>query len=202
MRFQRYNWTCGPASVVNVLQCFGIFVPEVKVIPVAGTIPPHKCGHCRKLKELDAARSSSRACSRSGCQCDLCLEYARVRRLDCDAGTSEAGIVAAVRHFGGDLVSVTEYSSENKSHAWEWLHGSLIHGRPAVLCLDSWAHWALAASSLGDRVFVFDPAPSKRNMVENGVHVLTKQQLMRRWFNARLWADGERRLYAVSVGKK
>ena len=200
MKYQRHEWSCGSACVVNTLRCFGIKVDESKVIPVAGTTAPSRCKHCRVLHALLDARTCGRK-SHWKCSCSQCSEIRRVWKGDCDSGTSQHGILKAVRHFGPGL-SAVEYESESKTHAWQWLHGSLMHGRISILCLDSWRHWALCCASLSDRVIVIDPYPSKANLAENGILPLTKDELMARWWNGRAWVGRERRLYAISVGRK
>lgn len=114
-------------------------------------------------------------------------------------GASEAGVLSALRAAG---LSASEYASDSRDDAWRWLHGCLIQGRPVVLCVNSWSHWVAVVALLGaERVAMVDSTWTRRNRRENGIHFLTKQQLMRRWYNARRWADGERRLYAICAGK-
>ena len=197
---QLYEWSCGSASVSNALSVFDVHVDERRVIPVAGTTPPSKCAHCMYLKRLISARDCLQSYWK--CPCDLCKKIRRVWRKDCDAGTSEAGMIEALRRFGGPKgVTATEYQTESTSNAWQWLHGSLIHGRVAIICVDSWRHWSLAFGTAGDRVAVFDPYPSKRNIKSNGIQVLSKVDLMRRWKNTRQWVGKQKALYAISVGK-
>jgi hypothetical protein len=183
MKMQRYAWSCGAASVVNAFRCFGLVIRETEVIPVAGTIPPSKCKHCRDLRRMLEERAE-RGCKASKWKCSCATCYA-IRR-----------------HFGADHLTASDYTSESRDNAWQWLHGSLLHGRVAILCLDSWHHWALAFATSVDRVVVFDPYPSAVNKAANGVHPLNKTDLMRRWWNARAWVAGERRLYAISMGRK
>ena len=197
MRWQRFEWSCGAASVVNAYRCFGINLDEARVIPVAGTCPPSRCAHCKKLQAHVRANA---------CACIVCANCKLLRKLnsgkDCVVGTSEIGILKALRHFGGDNFSASAYTTDSRDDAWQWLHGSLLHGRVAILCIDRWSHWCLAMSTSGNRVTLFDPYPSKKNLRDNGVYVLTKDELMRRWWNGKKWAKGERRLYAISMGKR
>lgn len=200
MKFQKFEWSCGAASVVNALKQFGIQVSERKVIPIAGSTAPAKCPHCVLIDD----QLVSRTCNESHwkCSCDECKEVRREWRKECLAGTNEKGILTAIRHLGGAYsISAAEYQSESKNNAWQWIHGSLIHGRVVILCVDSWRHWVLAFGGAGDRVSVFDPYPSKKNLKENGVETLTKSELMRRWWNGRKWVGKDKRLYAISIGK-
>lgn len=119
-----------------------------------------------------------------------------------DAGTSEQGIIRAVRHFGG---IVEEYASSKKRQAWTWLHGSLVRGCPVILCLDSWDHWVSVVGALGERVVLMDSGPKPSNVRELGLHVLAKRTVMTRWWNGRPWVEREgfdHHLYAIQVRKR
>jgi hypothetical protein len=200
VKWQRYEWSCGAATVVNALRCFGIKVDERKVIPVAGTTPPSRCAHCRNLQELVSKRTCKR--SKWKCKCSQCKIFRSANRKDCDSGTAEEGIVAAIRYFGENRIIGLEYQQEDKDHAWQWLHGSLFHGNAAILCVDSWNHWVVATAGPDDRVMIFDPYASKKNKAENMIDPVDRTELMRRWWNGRKWAGKDRRLYAVLVGRK
>lgn len=205
MKFQRFPWSCGAASVVNAFKHFGYNIDEMKVQPVAGTTAPKDCAHCRELQRwLD-----TRECSKNKwkCKCEECKYIRKLMRNDdeCDSGTDQNGILTAIRYFGTERrIVAKEYESDDKNAAWEWLSGSLYHGRCVILCVDSWRHWVLAYGTSGDRVTIFDPGNAASNQAENGVHSLKKTNLMRRWWNARHWVKryGDKRLYAISVGEK
>jgi ABC-type bacteriocin/lantibiotic exporter with double-glycine peptidase domain len=107
-------------------------------------------------------------------------------------GTGEQGVKHALRHYG---LSVSDALFDRVGLGWEWLHGSLMHGRCVILCLDDWGHWSVALATLGDRVVVIDPMKTRQNMAENGVHVLSHQRLMRRW------RGPGKQLYGISVGR-
>ena len=114
-------------------------------------------------------------------------------------GVDETGIMQAVRDAG---LSARPFSSNDRKESWDWLRGALVSGRVVILCVDSWSHWVLTCGLLGvDRIILIDSTRSERNKRENGIHVLTYHTLVRRWWNARQWANGERRLYAICVGK-
>lgn len=199
MKPQRYEWSCGSATVVNALRVFGISVDETRVMPVAGTTPPSRCAHCRLVDELLKARTCE-ARSHWRCACLQCRQVRREWRRECSAGTGEKGLLRALRTFGTGLTA-SEYGSNDRNAAWQWITGSLHHQRVVLLCLDSWNHWALAHALGGGQVVIFDPYPSKVNKSECHTSHLSKSKLMRRWWNGRRWADGEKRLYAISVGK-
>ena len=186
--------------MVNALRCFGIKVAESTVTPVAGTVPPSRCNHCKSVQEIEWRRTCKN--SKWKCKCEQCKQFRAANRKDCDSGTSEKGMLAAIRYFGENRLTALEYQQEDTEHAWQWLHGSLLHGHVAILCSSSWSHWVLVFSALDDRVVIFDPYPSEKNKAENGIEVLDQDELMKRWRNARMWVGKERRLYAILVGRK
>ena len=113
-----------------------------------------------------------------------------------EQGTSEDGLIAAARALG---YSIVVHSSNSTTEAWDWLRGCLISGRPVILCLDAWEHWAVCFGLLGERVNVFDSSNFKNNRKEGGIHTLDRSHLMRRWRNGRKSVAGQRRLYALAV---
>lgn len=111
-------------------------------------------------------------------------------------GTDEVGILTAARSLG---YSALEHHSESKTASWDWLYGCLSGGKPVILCLDAYQHWATAFGVLGDRVCVFDPSNFKNNRKEGGIHTMKRPKLMHRWHNARKSILDKRRLYAIVV---
>lgn len=201
MRFQEKEWTCGPACVSNALKEFGVTVSERNIVPVAGTISPSNCPHCVELDRL----LSKKKCKNSHwkCSCRQCKAIKRQWRKECDTGTDHHGILKALQEFGkpGKLLA-KDYESMSPEDAWQWLHGSIYHGKVVILCIDRWSHWVVAFGSRDDVVNIFDPYPSKKNLKENGILALKKDELMRRWYNGCKWVGKDNRLYAISVGKR
>lgn len=141
------------------------------------------------------------ACANAAQSLGFPVQYWEVVKVSGAAvdGTSEAGVLSALRYLG---LSARPYESNDRNSAWQWLHGALIQGRAVLLCVDSWSHWVAVAGLLGtERVVLLDSIRSIRNKRENGVHFVSHTTLMKRWWNARRWADGEKRLYAICVGK-
>lgn len=141
------------------------------------------------------------ACANAAKSLGISIPYRRLVQASgaTTDGTSEEGILQAVRDAG---LSCRPYESNDRNSAWEWLHGALIQGRPVILSVDSWSHWTVTIGLLGvEKVILIDSTRSIRNKRQNGVHVLSKSAIMLRWWNARRWADGEKRLYAICVGK-
>lgn len=112
------------------------------------------------------------------------------------AGTDEEGIKQAAHSLGFKTV---ETWTANRSQAWDWLRGSLLSGKPVILCFDAWEHWVVAIGMLGDRVCIYDPARFNNNRAEDGVHVLDQSKLMYRWWNARKSVGDSRRAYALAI---
>lgn len=109
-------------------------------------------------------------------------------------GTDQQGIIFALRSLG---LSAEEYRGTRRSPSWQWLHGALLHGRVIILCMDNWQHWTTAIGSLGDRVILIDSTNTKANRAENGVHVLSRDRLLRRWG----CPGGDHRYYGIGVSK-
>lgn len=111
-------------------------------------------------------------------------------------GTESIGILTALRVFG---LTAVEYSGQTKNHAWRWLQGALLQGSVIILSVDRWTHWVTCIGLVGDRVILIDSANVIANKKENGIHVISKEQLIRRWYHAKQ-ADGQS-LYAICVSK-
>lgn len=200
MKWQSKEWSCGATAVVNTLRQFNIFVDERRVIPVAGTTSPKQCKHCILTEKL----ISNRSCTETSfwkCSCDVCQKIRRVWRRPCDAGTDEKGILRALRQLGGEYgVTASEYHTANRNNAWQWLRGSLIDGRVVIFCIRRWSHWIVTLGINGDRIAIFDPYPSKKNLKNNGIQIFTKSELMKKWYNGCKWVrNKEKRLYAISA---
>ena len=116
-------------------------------------------------------------------------------------GTSEKGILSAIRAYGFKAV---EHHIDDKEEAWEWLHETLVEGKPVILCVENWEHWVVAIGSCGNTgIAVFDSSNFKVNLYENNTHVWDKKHLFHKWWNNRLSVDDEveSRLYAIAVSK-
>lgn len=93
-------------------------------------------------------------------------------------GTDERGIIDAARALG---LTATPSSSSDSTAAWAVVRANLLDGRPCLLCIDNWGHWVTAIGIVGERVIIADPAETVRNSRENGIHVLRKTKLLKRW---------------------
>jgi len=115
-------------------------------------------------------------------------------------GTSEKGIITALRYWG---CTVVDHHFDDKTEAWDWLHETLQEGRVVILAAENWEHWVLAIGSLGPNgVVVFDSSNFKNNVYENCTHILNKKKLMHKWYNDRKSiSEDESRIYAISVIK-
>ena len=127
------------------------------------------------------------------------LEIIKKAQATKEDGTNEKGMSAALRYCG---LTAREFECNDQEMAWRWLHGSLISGRVVVLCVDSQSHWICCVGSLGsDKVILIDSSKSRRNKKVNGIHIVSEIALMRRWKNARILHEGEKKLYAISAGR-
>lgn len=96
-----------------------------------------------------------------------------------EKGTNEHGIRNALERLGmpGD-----ELVQETKGRAWKDLTKSILGGSPVILLVEHGQHWVAAIGMLGsDRVVVFDSTRTKKNKLENGLHVYNRRQLFKRW---------------------
>jgi len=119
------------------------------------------------------------------------------------AGTDQAGMIAALTHFG---IKPNVFASTNSKRLFEELTLNQFHlnketgeeirlNYPIVACINNYAHWVVILSYLPtyDKFIVLDSNNSKANKAENGIHVVTYDTLIRRWRNK---SDG--RYYGIS----
>lgn len=99
-----------------------------------------------------------------------------------DVGTDEDGIMRAALATG---LAVGPGAFETESEAWTWLGYALLKGRPVLLCVDRWDHWVVAVGLLGARVVLVDSSNVAYNRHRNGIVVLSRAKLMRRWYAGR-----------------
>lgn len=109
-------------------------------------------------------------------------------------GTDESEMISAVRSLG---LTATEHRGADQAAAWAFVRANVLDGHPVVVCIDQWQHWVTVVGICGDRVLLVDPANTKKNEAENGIHSLTRPDLLRRW---RCRNEAEP-FYAISIGK-
>lgn len=110
------------------------------------------------------------------------------------AGVEGPVLVSALRECG---LKADDYDGDNGKVSWAWLHGSLLFGKAAILCVDKWDHWVAAIGVLSDKVILFDSNKnSQPNRRENGVHHLGRNALLRRWVANE---DGRKHYYGICV---
>lgn len=94
-------------------------------------------------------------------------------------GTTEEGLLQGIRSFG---FSAAKYEASSADGSWSWLVRCLVD-RPVVVVFQNWQHWVTAIGLSAGRVVVVDSTNSKANKTENGIHVLSRREFMRRWKN-------------------
>lgn len=109
-------------------------------------------------------------------------------------GTDEKQLMDAARELG---LKHEVISSAELDRAWDRLHDAVSDGMPALLCVDQWDHWVAVVGVNGDRVIMLDPSNEKDNVAVNGVHMLTKSQLSKRWKHK----EADRAFYAISFSR-
>lgn len=57
----------------------------------------------------------------------------------------------------------------------------MIRENVVIISTEFETHWETIVGHIGDRFIVANPTKSRRNMKENGVHVLSRSELAKRW---------------------
>ncbi len=127
----------------------------------------------------------------------IIVSEARVRELsDADKdGTDEEQLLQAADALG--LEAEVQHSGDAEE-SWDALTSAVADGLPCVLCVDQWDHWVTVVGIVGDRVVMLDSSNEKDNVDVNGVHFMTKAQLLKRWKHKGV----EKSLYAIAFSKK
>jgi ABC-type bacteriocin/lantibiotic exporter with double-glycine peptidase domain len=149
---------------------------------------PNRCGAAAIVNALRAL--GSRISERRG-RVAACT--------DDNEGTSEDGIISGSRLLG---FSAVPFSSDDLSVAWALLMESLRSGKPVIICVDEWGHWVTCVGCLGDQALIIDPSNTRANKTENGVSVLKKRDLERRWKKTKKEDDVGGAFYGIAIGKK
>lgn len=121
----------------------------------------------------------------------------RVRELsDADKdGTDEEQLLQAAEALGLD--AEVQHSGDAEE-SWDALTNAVADGLPCVLCVDQWDHWVTVVGIVGDRVVMLDSSNEAANVDVNGVHFMTKAQLLKRWKHKGV----EKSLYAIAFSKR
>lgn len=98
-------------------------------------------------------------------------EIAKIAKTNPD-GTSAAGIVRALRHFG---FSPNKYQFRDGGVAVNHLLTSITLGLPNIICVDRWAHWMVVGGKMGSNFVIIDSA--SLHLVE----FLPFQEVQDRW---------------------
>jgi ABC-type bacteriocin/lantibiotic exporter with double-glycine peptidase domain len=95
-------------------------------------------------------------------------------------GTSEAGIVQALKGLGFDG---TPFDTPDADKAIKILHDCSKRGEPVIICVQNLQHWVTVIGVLDQsrRYIISDPAKTVRNMAENGVHVVSEKEIRKTW---------------------
>jgi ABC-type bacteriocin/lantibiotic exporter with double-glycine peptidase domain len=138
---------------------------------------PYDCG-------VYAILNGARALGRS-------IPVSKIRKhADTDAsGTNEHGIMNALEKLG--------FTHEEFRLPKVPAFAQLFSGYPVILNVEDENHWVTLIGTMGKRVVIFDSWMAKWNAQENGVYVLSKQQLMSWWT-----ADKDGLCYGIHMFKK
>lgn len=113
-------------------------------------------------------------------------------------GTDEEGIIKAIESYGH---RAKEYEFSSAKEAWNWLKGTLGHGRPVLICSDEWRHWIAALGRLGGKIWIFDPdstTPPRRRRY-SGLELMSETELSSRWGNPIEGQENRFAYYAICV---
>lgn len=99
-----------------------------------------------------------------------------------EKGTSEKGILKALAG-NGMLGEEFSFNSYEREMAFEILDNVLVGPcvNPVILCVDNDDHWCTLIGKLGNKYILFDSDRSKYNKEENGIHVITVDELESYW---------------------
>jgi len=125
------------------------------------------------------------------------ISEARFRKLagtTKEFGTDEIGLIESLR---GLSLTATAHWSGDKNAAWAFVRSNVMDGHPCLLCIDNWGHWVTVIGIVGDRVIVVDPTSALSNQKENGIHSLSRKELLKRWRHKM----EQEPFYAIAVGK-
>ena len=103
-------------------------------------------------------------------------------------------MMSGIRNLG---MTATQHSSADISDAWAFIRSNCTDGRPCIICTDQWGHWVCVIGVVGTSVIIADPTFTRSNRTENGVHVMSRTKLSRRW----RCPNQDRPFYAIAVGK-
>jgi ABC-type bacteriocin/lantibiotic exporter with double-glycine peptidase domain len=122
-------------------------------------------------------------------------EAERLCRTD-ESGTDEYGIARALKILG---YTYEELDCRSLKESWTWLVNQLELGRPVIVCVDNFSHWATVIGMLGhERVVYCDPQKTAENKRENGVRLMTMRAMGRRWGKS-CGRGVKRRFYGIAV---
>ena len=103
-------------------------------------------------------------------------------------------MISGIRSLG---LTATPHSSSDISDAWAFIRSNCMDGRPCIICIDQWGHWVTVIGVIGSSVVICDPTNTKVNKSENGIHVMSRTKLAKRW----RCPNEDRPFYAIAMGK-
>lgn len=109
-------------------------------------------------------------------------------------GTPPERIIETIREleFGA-----TKFETKESRAAWEWIVGSLESERPVVILTQDWGHYEAVVGLLGKRVIVVDSNNTVANKSENGTHVYSRREFMKKWVHSK-----EGVYFGIAVSRK
>lgn len=108
-------------------------------------------------------------------------------------GTGEKRLRSAIKKL---RLYCLAWNTADRDKAFEKLFNALRVGWPVILCVDKDEHWLTAIGTIGEEIIVFDPEDTYANLMENGLHILSKPDLLKRWKGIK------KKYYGLIVSKK
>lgn len=109
-------------------------------------------------------------------------------------GTDDGPLIEGIRGVG---LTAKSLNTEDRGAAWAFVRSSVNDGHPVILCVDDYQHWITVIGVIGDRVIIADSTNTEKNRKENGIHSLSRSDLLKRWKNKKLLE-----FFAIAVGRK
>lgn len=97
-----------------------------------------------------------------------------------EKGTSEKGILKALEK--NNLIG-EEFVFGWKTNAIKFVNEIIGSGNPIILSVDNDNHWCTLIGTIGDKYILSDSENSKANKEQNGIYLLSENDLLNRWKN-------------------
>lgn len=91
-----------------------------------------------------------------------------------EEGTNEQGMCYAIRELG---FTATKFETQNSAQAW----AMACSNQPFIITTQLSQHWITIIGVANGKMIVIDPSNAVANKSENGIHVWSKREFLRKW---------------------